>query len=290
MDDDKKKFSKTIQKIIPVICIVIIGLAAYHLISIQRGYEEANDEYDSLMIYAVAAEPTVEPTTEPAVGDDLVEEEILPEEAGPVDDPSQYPAMSIDYESLQAINEDYRAWLELPALEVSYPVVCAEDNDHYLHYTFEGNRNGAGCLFIDYENASDFSDPNTFIYGHNMRNGSMFGCLKKFRQDASLCEQNPYFYLYTQDRVYKYEIFAYYTAEYDSDRYMLITSDEEYDYYVETALDFSEYVLPHEFDFSERPNIVTLSTCSGTVGGTTRLVVHGVLVGEYLYPGNRAEI
>ena len=65
---------------------------------------------------------------------------------------------------------------------MNYPIVQAADNDKYLHLTYEGNYNFAGTIFIDYENSSDFNDCNTLVYGHNMKNGSMFGQLKKIHR------------------------------------------------------------------------------------------------------------
>ncbi len=272
----RKKF---INMMIPIALAAIIGFSLYKVITIRLEYKEAEDEYEGLARYVV--QETVGPTADAA---DVPDRENGLEDREPEADFEEtitYPQLQIDYDALRAINEDYRAWLCIPVLDVSYPLVVGEDNDHYLHYTFEGKYNPAGCTFIDYETCADFTDRNTFIYGHNMRNGTMFGCLKRFRQEEGLCASDPYFYIYTEDTVYQYEIFAYYTTEYTSDRYMLVNTQDEYDYYVESARSLSEYVPGHDFDFSERPAIVTLSTCSGQGGTTKRMVVHGVLVGAH---------
>ncbi len=310
---------KIINIMIPVVLTAVIVFSLYKVITIRMEYQEAEDEYDSLMQYVVEDVPSDSGGGAEAVKDRApVLEETGEEETdreadsnaagaaanGQAADESgetegneaaesprqtsgteattaQSKVFRIDAEALRAINSDYRAWLRIPVLGVSYPLVVGSDNDHYLHYTFEGRRNAAGCTFIDCETSADFTDKNTFIYGHNMRNGSMFGCLKRFRKEDGLCASDPYFYIYLGDMVYQYEIFAYYTTEFDSDRYMLLHTDEEYDYYVESARQLSEYTPGHTFDFSSRPGLVTLSTCSGQGGTTKRMVVHGVLIGSY---------
>lgn len=88
-----------------------------------------------------------------------------------------------DFDRLYSINNDLVCILSIPDLDLRYPVVRGKDNSVYLTKTFEGNKNPAGCLFIDYENSPDITDNNTFIYGHNMKNGSMFGSLKKLTGD-----------------------------------------------------------------------------------------------------------
>ena len=80
----------------------------------------------------------------------------------------------VDFESLQKVNEDIIGWIRVSALGISYPIAQSTDNDYYLHRTFERVDNFAGCIFMEYQNHSDFSDKNTIIYGHNMKNGSCF--------------------------------------------------------------------------------------------------------------------
>lgn len=96
---------------------------------------------------------------------------------------------------LKMINPDFVGILDVPALGIRYPVVQGNDNEEYLHMTFEGKSNPAGCIFLDYENEPDMSDDNTFIYGHNMKDGSMFGSLKKLKtKDWTDKDVRAYFY------------------------------------------------------------------------------------------------
>lgn len=278
----KKKTIKVLNVAMPVFLGIVIVFSIYKLISIQLSYKEANDEYAALTqeyAFEEEAESAKQTGETVVIQPGVVDYTDGITTAGDSQE-GEYPRLQINYEALMEINDDFRAWIRVPVLDISYPVVRADDNEHYLNYTFEGKWNGAGCIFIDYENSDNLSDYNTYIYGHNMKNGSMFGSLKRFRSESELCATDPYFYIYTQHAVYKYEIFAYYRTEYDSDRFMLVTTENEYDYYVESAMRYSEYTPNHGLDFSERPNIITLSTCSGT-SGTKRLIVHGVLIATY---------
>ena len=88
----------------------------------------------------------------------------------------------VDFEVLQTENKDIIAWLHCPDTKINYPVAQSEDNSYYLKHLYDGTANKVGCLFIDYENAEDFSDNNTIIYGHNMKNGSIFGTLDSYKK------------------------------------------------------------------------------------------------------------
>ena len=88
------------------------------------------------------------------------------------------------YDRLYEINHDLVCILSIPSLGLNYPVVQGPDNEKYLKYTFEGKKNPAGCLFMDHENDRSFADSNTYIYGHNMKDGSMFGSLKQMTKEG----------------------------------------------------------------------------------------------------------
>ncbi|MBR1524335.1 MAG: class B sortase [Lachnospiraceae bacterium] len=138
-----------------------------------------------------------------------------------------------DFEKLYEINQDLVCILSIPSLDLMYPVVQSTDNVKYLNTTFEGNRNPAGCLFIDYENSRDMTDANTYIYGHNMKNGSMFGSLKQIINDGSKRKDTK----------------AYIT-----------TGDTEYTYSLEEAevVNIDEYKPPQD-----KTGLLTLYTCWG---------------------------
>ncbi len=244
--------------------LLICGMAVFGCLFMKDflEYKQAGDEYSAI------AEEYIQPQEdEENVGDSV----------------PQYPVLDIDYTALRQENEDFSAVLSIPALSLQYPIVHSKDNNDYLHVTFEGKKNFAGCVFLDCDADGDYSDRNSMIYGHNMKNGSMFGTLKRFRKEAGLCDTDPYIYLYRADGVRKYRIFSYYLTREGSSAYNVIGTDAEYDAYVAAAVKSSVY---QEYDsaavdFSERPRLITLSTCAGRSGGSERFVVHAALVGTY---------
>ena len=182
---------------------------------------------------------------------------------------------TLGFAELQALNEDVIGWITVYGTPIDYPVVQGEDNNFYLHQTYEKNYNFAGTIFIDYENRRDFSDCNTLVYGHNMKNGSMFGMLKKYRADETLYNTSKYFWILTPEKDYRYEIIAAYTTSVNSDTYTLFKGPgKEFLEYEKKMFQNSE--IRTDATASEanvKDKIVTLSTCTGNQA--TRFVVQG---------------
>lgn len=180
------------------------------------------------------------------------------------------PDGGIDFAALQAINPDAAAWLEMPGLGISLPVVQAADNETYLHRSFDGSDSPAGCLFF----AAPAGDGlYRVIYGHNLHDGSMFNGLLNYR-DEDFYAANPTFTLYTPEGAGTWRIFSCHTATdmeelYRTDR----TAVEEYDAFLQQLLEASEYDTGAELP--EGAQVVTLSTCLTSYGsGLERYVVH----------------
>ena len=204
----------------------------------------------------------------------------------------EFPDLVIDFDALKATNEDFVGVLHVPALELTYPVAHSRDNSEYLSRTFEGTRNASGCIFMDMYAKEDLSDINTFIFGHNMKNQTMFGSLKRFSSDKGLCDSHPYVYFFTKEKVYKYRIFSYFPTPVDSYIYNGFTGQEGYDEYVRKSQRDSQYKEADlsEIDFTQYPNLLTLSTCFGTQH-THNFVVQSALVATFDLPdaGNASE-
>lgn len=187
------------------------------------------------------------------------------------------PPIEVDFEILQKINPDIVGWIYVEALEnISYPIVKGEDNEKYLHTTYEGTYNFAGTIFIDESNSGDLQDCNTLVYGHNMKNGSMFGKLKKFVSDPETYEKSRYFWILTPNAKYRYEIIAAYTTALNSDTYTLFNNPgaEFLDYL--KYMQESSAIETNVGNLSVREKVVTLSTCTGN--DATRFVVQGIRV------------
>ena len=189
--------------------------------------------------------------------------------------------LEIDYDALLETNEDFVGVITIPSLQFQYPLVISQDDKEYLSIAFDRTASSAGSLYLEKSMAVDMTLPNTFIFGHNMKNGTMFGSLKKFEKDGSLCAANPTIYIYRKVggviKVYEYKIFAYYTAGVNDPLYRTIT-DGEYEAYVKEILDKSIYnAYSGDIDFSNHPKLLTLSTCYG-VGHVNNFVVQAALV------------
>lgn len=245
--------------IVSLAAVVISGINVFRL---SREYQKGINEYQQLESYASVKEeaPVQEESTE---AEETEEKSLIP------------VSVDIQYDELKKINEDFAGWLYYEPLDISYPIVRGNDNDYYTHYTFEGEKNSSGAIFMDFLNKTDYSDYNTIVYGHNMRNGTMFGSLKKMLNDFSIQEENPNFYVFTEDKAYMYEIFAVYLTQADSRTYDLIRNEEEQqgflDYVDEAATWRSDKVV------SASDKVMTLSTCHG-LHSNNRTIILGVLV------------
>ena len=254
-EQKKKKKSDVLLTIALIAAIVVFCYAAFNLYHIYTEYKKGTDEYNQIEEMAVTER-------------DADSAEV----AGP--NAQLKPPIEVDFDKLKSVNEDVVGWIYVDALpDISYPIVKGKDNQTYLHQTYEKNYNFAGTIFVDYENSGDFSDCNTLVYGHNMKNGSMFGHLKKFREDDKLYKQDKYFWILTPERNYRYEIITAYTTGVNSDTYTLFKGPgEEFEKYLETIKGYSE-IKTDDTDLTIKDRIVTLSTCTGNE--STRFVVQG---------------
>lgn len=256
----KKSAGDILLTVVLILAIAVFCFAAYNLFHIFMEYKKGTDEYNQLAEMAVTEK-------EPEKLVDMQQTEEEPKEV--IEAP-----MQIDFDALKSVNDDVIGWIYMEALDgVSYPVVQGPDNSTYLHMTYEKNYNFAGTIFVDYENARDFNDCNTLIYGHNMKNGSMFAQLKNYCKDPEVYEKSRYFWIFTPEKDYRYEIIAAYTTPVTSDTYTLFKGPgEEFENYLKKIVSYSEIETNTE-GMGIKDKIVTLSTCTGN--NATRFVVQG---------------
>jgi len=185
----------------------------------------------------------------------------------------------IDFDSLTAQYPDIYAWIRIPGTRVDYPIVQREgDHAYYLHHTIDGKKKTEGSIYTEDYNSKDFEDPNTIIYGHNMKNGSMFKTLHKYKDKQFLLD-NSDIYIYQKDRVLKYKIFAAYIYD---DRHLMLSFDFEdenifrnYLNNILTKRDMSSNINTN-VDVTAGDKIITLSTCNNNV--KQRYLVQAVLL------------
>ena len=245
-----------------ILCLAIAAVTGYICLHKIVGDQKSIKEFDNIRDNVITFNDT---------DDDAKEDEAAP--------------IEVDFEELWEINKDVVAWIYIPCINVSYPVMHTDSNSAYVHTDIYGNYLYAGCLFLDSANLSDFQDPNSIIYGHNMANGTMFGQLWHivYREAA---DENPYFWIITPQKAYKYKMFSAFEETSSSTAYTLFnhslfTTEEKAAFLdwgkaqqAKTYVDFGT----HRFVSSDR--VVTLSTCRGTGNDGGRTLVMGVCVND----------
>ena len=275
----RKKKQSFIHYLIPTVLFISMIVFGGLFLRDFLEYRAAEDEYASLQDHIVISEePKKEAPKKEKAGEEEFDDE--PEEE-PVD--LLHPHFQIDYGALSGVNADFTAVLHVPALSITYPVVKSKDNEEYLHRTFEGKANFAGSIFLDANAKGSYDHKNTFIFGHNMKNGTMFGKLKYFLRDDQLANSNPYVFLCRPEGITRYRIFSYYLTTVESPIYNDFEGDKGYDQYLSLIQRLSSYrnYPKDSIDFSQRPEIITLSTCSGPSGGNQRFIVQAALEEVY---------
>ena len=190
------------------------------------------------------------------------------------------PQKQLDWNELAKVNPDIYAWIYIPGTQVDYPVLQhPTDNTYYLNYNMNGTRGYPGCIYTEKENSKDFTDFNTVMYGHNMRNKTMFETLHYY-EDKAFFVNNPYVYVYRGDRVLVYEIFAAYIA---GNEHILYSYDfqtqEGRQNYVDLIEKGASGNLRDDVEVTGDSHILTLSTCiSGKA--KNRYLVQAVLLNE----------
>ncbi len=249
----KETRSKIIAGTIIVILLIVLGFVGYILYNTYKEYE-ADKNYQELN-----SNVSVEKTTpkEMVVGN------------------------PIDFKSLQKTNNEVFAWLYVPGTKVDYPLLQSEvEDDFYLHKDIYGNYSYAGSIYAEYCNRADMTDRVTVLYGHNMKNGSMFATLHKF-EDKEFFKKHKYFYIYTPERKLTYEIVS--AHNYD-DRHIMnsfnFSENKVFKDYLKMIQNPRSTIknvrnkLDHKLTVNDK--VVTLSTCLNS--GQGRFLVQGVQI------------
>ena len=183
----------------------------------------------------------------------------------------------INFEELKSKNSDTVAWLKVENTNIEFPVVKANDNSYYLTHNFNKEDNSAGWIFADYKNKFNGKDKNIVIYGHNMRDNSMFGSLKNvIKEEWHNNENNKYIILATENEYSIYEVFSVYQIE-KEDYYIKtdFNSDKEFEEFLQKVKERS--IKDFNIDISKENSILTLSTCANN--NKYRVVLHAVKKG-----------
>ena len=202
-------------------------------------------------------------------------------EEPPTEEAEELPitAPVIDWSGLKAENGDIIGWIEVPAVGIQYPVLQGESNDEYLHKAVNGEWRTAGSIFLDSENSPEMTDKHSIIYGHNMRNGSMFASLRNFNEQE-VYESCPYFWICTEKKNLLYRIISVHVAATGDESFTLFPSsirNKDFSAWVENETGKSQIESPVPDRYIER--LLTLSTCTPS-SDNTRQLVQGILIRE----------
>lgn len=267
--------NRTARKIIMIVAASVFVFSSAMFLKDYLQMKAAAEFSESISEMVVDL-PTEENDYEMIYNDITDESETVQSEGSKdiTEEKSEDAPIQVDFNLLGNQNQDIVAWLYCPDTSINYPVVQAADNDFYLRRLLDGSYNTAGTLFMDFRNSDDFSDWNSVIYGHNMKNDSMFGTLPDYKAQ-SYYEEHPTMYLLTPAQNYKINILAGFVTAANSELYSAFNPSEE-----EKELLVEEWMNDSDFDstaiLTSEHTVITLSTCSYEYSNA-RYVIIGVL-------------
>ncbi len=258
-----KQMGKWIRRFVVVVLLGIFLYSVTTIAIIMYQYKVSDELYES-----TASQFTVTHASAEGEGTGT-------EGEAPAQDTAEIAPISVDFAGLQAVNGDVCGWIYCEDTPINYPVVHGEDNDFYLMHNYDGTDSASGSIFMEADNRPGFADSNTIIYGHHMKNGSMFATLDKWAEQEYY-EGHSVMWLLTPEQDYKIVLFSGYTTSANSDTYMIFDGAcGELDDYLAKCKGQSDFDAEVELEGDAR--YVLLSTCA-YVFDNARYVLHGKLV------------
>ncbi len=263
-----KATKKGLRTAITVICAVVFLFSLYKLLDINRDYREAEKLYeDTAGQYTTMTEAGKDPTLE----FDL--EAYL-----------NRPPIEVDFTELLRINDDIIGWIYMEDTVVNYPILQGENNFYYLDKTYYKKYLASGSIYLDSDNDRSFSDAHSIIYGHNMKNHTMFGDLSDLRDEKVLAE-HPYVDIILIDGTWlRYEICSMYRAHVDDGTYRApLNKASNFEPFMELIASKNMHAGSDVLSLPEvyaGDKVLTLSTCTEDSADLERFVVHAVLIKE----------
>ena len=251
-----------LRTLLLIVFVVIFLYAAWQLIAALKVYHQGQSSYDALEQY-ISFE-TTESEKAPA--------ESPPSAASPLPDVSAWP--QVDFDALSQVNPDIVGWIFIEGTNINYPVVQTTDNDYYLDHLFDGTQNRSGSIFLDFRCSPDFSDRHSIIYGHHMKDKSMFQNLVSYKEQ-SFYDEHPEALLVTPDAYHRIRLFSGYITDNWSSAWNISFEDN-----TNFAIWLSDIQGKSSFTPTDTPTaentIITLSTCTYEFSDA-KFVVHGYI-------------
>lgn len=241
-----KKYKKAILNLI--LYIILLSILIYSGIKIFKWYKDKTNNNKIA---------------------EQIKSTVIVEEKNEDENKDEY---TVDFNKLKEQNNETIAWLKVNNTNIEYPVVKGTNNSFYLNHSFDKSSNSAGWIFADYKNKFDNTDKNIVIYGHNMRDGSMFGSMLNILNSKWYeNEENTNITLYTENEKSIYKVFSVYKIE-NEDYYIKteFKNGNEFEGFIKNLKKRS--IKDFNVDVSKDDNILTLSTCANN--NKYRVVLH----------------
>ena len=275
-EEEKRRWKKRIYNLIYDFLIVVgVGLLLFSAYSIYKDYTESKESQESYEKIKNEYVKVPDDKLEIPTGDDIGT-------AGQEQPKEWYEQIWVDLEGLQTqVNEDIVGWIYFENEDISYPILYSTDNNEYDRVRYDLVYAMCGSITLEATNKWDFSDIRNIIYGHNMRDLSMFGKLKYYKNEGYY-QDHQYFQLIYDGMIYRYQIFSYFDVEETEVSYIRVDYDENNTY--EAMLGKLQSNAMHEtgVEVTAEDKTVTLLTCADDK--TKRFLVNAVLVDEHVMP------
>ena len=229
---------RTISNILIIVFSAIIAFSGYRLWKIFHEYHVGEKQYEQ------TADSYVRPKD--------------PDHTLADNGPQECP-ITVDFDGLLAENSDVVGWIYSEGTQINYPVLRGESNETYLRHMINGQYNSSGSIFMDFRNNPDLSDFNTIIYGHHMKNGSMFASLHRY-VSQDFYDEHKYLWFLTPDHIYRLDAIAGYVGNAEAEIYTIFTDMDELNRYLTFALSNSNFEAEKIPEYIN--GIIALSTCA----------------------------
>ena len=228
---------RMINNILLIICIFIFCISTWKLYGYYRSYKKAKDTYSKIAKENVKISKN---------------------------------ERKIDFKKLKSQNQDIAGWIYIRGTTIDYPIVQGKDNEEYLHQDFNKKKSSSGTIFLDNNCKKDFTSDNNIIYGHHMKNGTMFAQLLKFREKSFLKKHNEIM-IFTPDRTIHLKVISAYAQKAQNKIPVTFANDKQKKAYIKKIESMSEQTI--KTSRINDSHIYTFVTCSYE-GEDKRTYVH----------------
>lgn len=289
-DEEKRAMlpSLIIRSVLIALCIGLFGYAVFMIGSSAVETNEANSFYDSLRAEANASAVNPSPTLlEPAsmltlsemLNADGKPKDYVIDVSDPVKDPQRRSSIFRNFISKTAKYPDMYAWIYVNFTDINYPVMKGPYTNYYMSHTIDGAESSYGSITAESSLSDTYSaNMNNVIYGHCMKNGTMFRSLKTFMESANRNTQarSMNIEIYTKEGLYIYKVLSGYRHDDNLYAETLFANTDEYKAFLDEIVSRNELSVSNSYDAGSR--IVTLITCANvTSNDDERYILHGVL-------------